>query len=140
MKNHFFDLKIDHEIAWFNSKFITARSVRSVLQKILFEKSVLCQCQHILLEVRSSDKMSCHRVVLYFQMCNKHYFHMGYAAKNCLKCSHNIKYMYSRRNLVMPIFVFFFFCKNVIVIAISELRPGSNERYKILHSMVHLDF
>ena len=33
---------------------------------------------------------------------------------------------YSRRNLVMPIFVF---CENVVVIAISELRPGSNERY-----------
>ena len=35
---------------------------------------------------------------------------------------------YSRRNLVMPIFVFF--RENVVVIVISELRPGSNERYE----------
>ena len=34
---------------------------------------------------------------------------------------------YSRRNLVMPIFVF---RENVVVIAISELRPGSNDRYE----------
>ena len=38
-----------------------------------------------------------------------------------------LKLLYSRCNLVIPIFVF---RKNVVVIATSELRPVSNERYE----------
>ena len=46
--------------------------------------------------------------------------------------------MYSRRNLVMPIFVFF--VKTLLLLQFQSSGRDQMKDIKILHSMVHLDF
>ena len=65
---------------------------------------------------------------LKFSNCKPKYAYFIYYKCWSFECNVPEILRYSLRNLVMPIFVFF--CENVVVIAISELRPGSNEIYE----------